>query len=160
MQGVRRFEKYGTVEQKVREVVNGIPDVHYLFNNWAQANVSMDRIEGPTIIYVLPPSGELEFKWSQVKDIPSVQIAFVAPTDFDFGSEENDNIIEQMRRLCIKFVLAINESELFAKIEGRLEYRVLYDYFDQNVTGIVITPPLVEENGVILCEIERRENDE
>lgn len=153
--------KYGTVEQKIRTIVESMgADVSYMFKNWSQANVEIDHIDGPTIIYVLPPSGDLDFGYSQVKDYPQSQIAFVASTEFDFEGEENDNIIEQMKRLCIRFVKSLNESGLFEIIEGRLSYRVLYDYFDQNVTGIVITPPLIEEEGVIICEDEHRAEDE
>lgn len=64
-----------------------------------------------------------------------------------------------MKRLCIRFVVELNKSGLFEPIEGRLRYRVLYDHFDQNVTGIVITPPLIEEEGVIVCEEEYRTDD-
>lgn len=153
--------RYGTVEQKIRSIVESMGDgIVYMFKNWSQANDEIDHIDGPTIIYVLPPSGELDFDYSQVKDYPYSQIAFVASTEFDFEGEENDNIIEQMKRLCIRFVKSLNESGLFEPIEGRLTYRVLYDYFDQNVTGIVITPPLIEEDGVIICEDEHRTEDE
>lgn len=153
--------KYGTVEQKIRTIVESMgADVTYMFKNWSQANDEIDHIDGPTIIYVLPPSGDLDFGYSQVKDYPQSQIAFVASTEFDFEGEENDNIIEQMKRLCIRFVKSLNESGLFEIIEGRLSYRVLYDYFDQNVTGIVITPPLIEEEGVIICDDEYRAGDE
>lgn len=153
--------RYGTVEQKIRSIVESMGDgVNYMFKNWSQANDEIDHIDGPTIIYVLPPSGELDFDYSQVKDYPQSQIAFVASTEFDFEGEENDNIIERMKRLCIRFIKSLNASGLFELIEGRLSYRVLYDYFDQNVTGIVITPPLIEEEGVIICEDEHRTEDE
>lgn len=153
--------RYGTVEQKIRSIVESMGDgVNYMFKNWSQANDEIDHIDGPTIIYVLPPSGELDFDYSQVKDYPLSQIAFVASTEFDFEGEENDNIIERMKRLCIRFIKSLNASGLFELIEGRLSYRVLYDYFDQNVTGIVITPPLIEEEGVIICEDEHRTEDE
>lgn len=152
--------RYGTVEQKIRSIVESLEGVAYMFKNWSQANDEIDHIDGPTIIYVLPPSGDLDFDYSQVRDYPQSQIAFVASTEFDFEGEENDNIIEQMKRLCIRFVKSLNESGLFEQIEGRLSYRVLYDYFDQNVTGIVITPPLIEEEGVIICSDEHRSEDE
>lgn len=158
---LKGIAKYGTVEQKVRTIVESMgEDVSYMFKNWSQANEEIDHIDGPTIIYVLPPSGDLDFGYSQVKDYPQSQIAFVASTEFDFEGEENDNIIEQMKRLCIRFVKSLNQSGLFEPIEGRLTYRVLYDYFDQNVTGVVITPPLVEEEGVFICEEEYRTEDE
>lgn len=161
MEELKGTAKYGTVEKKIRTIVESMgADVTYMFKNWAQANDEIDHIDGPTIIYVLPPSGDLDFGYSQVKDYPQSQIAFVASTEFDFEGEENDNIIEQMKRLCICFIKKLNESGLFEMIEGRITYRVLYDYFDQNVTGIVITPPLVEEEGVFICADEYRTEDE
>lgn len=152
--------RYGTVELKIRKIAESLEGVNYMFNNWAQANVAIDNVDGPTIIYVLPPSGELDFHYTRVRDYPQCQIAFVASTEFDFDSVENDNIIEQMKRLCIKFINKLNESGMFEMIEGRLTYRVLYDFLDQNVTGIVITPQLKEEEGVIICEEEYRDEDE
>ena len=74
--------------------------------------------------------------------------------------EANDDVIEQMKRLCVKFVKALNGSGLFKQIEGKLPYQVLYDHLDQNVTGIVIEPPLEEEEGIIICEDEVRAEDE
>lgn len=158
-------KKYVTVETKVRRVVESMnADAEYLFMNWAQANVAMDAITKPTIVYVLPPSGKLDFGYARVKDYPETQIAFLSPTDFDFDGTENDNIIEQMKRLAVKFVKVLNESELFESIEGEQSYQVVYDFLDQNVTGVVLNLTLKEEKGLIMCGKEIREetieNDE
>lgn len=142
----------GTVEGKVRTIVEAMgEDVEYMFANWAQANVSIDKVKRPTIIYVLPPSGTLDFSWKDVKDRPNSQIAFVCNTKFDFNGHENDGIIEAMKRLCIRFVRSLNESGMFETIEGSVPYRVLYDHLDVNVTGIVIEPTLKEVVGITVC---------
>ncbi len=149
---LKNIAEHGTVEKKIHKIVDSMgADVAYQFMNWAQANVELDRVDKPSVIYILPPAGELDFGWAQVKDRPDAQIAFVAPTDFDFDGEENDDIIEQMKRLCIRFVKTLNESGLFEQIEGKQPYRVLYDYLDRNVTGIVIEPKLKEEEGILIC---------
>lgn len=149
---LKNIAEHGTVEKKIHKIVDSMgSDVAYQFMNWAQANVELDRVDKPSVIYILPPAGELDFGWAQVKDRPDAQIAFVAPTDFDFDGEENDDIIEQMKRLCIRFIKKLNESGLFEQIEGRQPYRVLYDYLDRNVTGIVIEPKLKEEEGILIC---------
>lgn len=149
------LKEYVTVEQKVHEIVNKMPcDAEYLFMNWAQANVAIRDIEKPTIVYVLPPAGKLDFSYARVKDYPETQIGFLAPTDFDFDGHENDNIVEQMKRLAILFVKVLNLSEYFELIEGNVSYQVVYDYLDQNVTGIVITLKLKEVNGVVICDDE------
>lgn len=151
--------KLGTVEGKIRAIVDSLGQgVEYRFMNWAQANVEMDKVVGPTIIYILPPSGDFYFSWQEVKDYPEAQIAFVCSTEFDFESDENDALVEEMKRLCIRFVRALNKSGYFAEIEGKLPYQVLYDHLDENVTGIVITPKLEEEAGMKICDdIERVE---
>ena len=159
---LKNIEIHGTVEKKIRSIVESMgADVAYMFMNWAQANEAIDDVEKPTVVYILPPAGDLDFKWSQVKDSPDTQIAFLASTEFDFEGEANDDIIEQMKRLCIRFVKAFNESGLFEQIEGKLPYKVLYDHLDHNVTGIVITPKIKEEEGVIICgDNEVRNEDE
>lgn len=143
---------FGTVEDKIRAIVNSMnEDVEYQFVNWAQANVALDKVDKPTIVYVLPPSGTLSFSWKDVKDSPNSQIAFICNTKFDFNGRENDGIIEAMKRLCIRFIRKFNESDLFEPIDGLIQYRVLYDYLDVNVTGIVIEPTLNEIDGISLC---------
>lgn len=148
-------EALGTVEGKIRKVVESMnEDVEYLFYDWARANVELDRIDKPTIVYVLPPSGDfyISSHLQEIRDFPEAQIAFLSRTDFDFECDENDAIVEQMKRLCIRFIKALNNSGYFAYIEGKLPYQVLYDKLDDNVTGIVITPTLEEEEGVSLCD--------
>lgn len=152
----------GTVEGKIQAIVKSMnEDVEYQFMNWAQANVQLDKVSKPTIVYVLPPSGTLSFSWKDVKDSPNSQIAFVCNTKFDFNGQENDGIIEAMKRLCIRFIRKLNESNLFEPIDGSILYRVLYDYLDANVTGVVIEPTLIEVDGVSLCSepFERKESD-
>lgn len=158
---LKGIKKYGTVEAKVRKVAESMgEDVEYLFMNWSQANVAMDAITKPSVVYVLPPSGKLDFSYARVKDYPETQIGFLAPTDFDFDGTENDNIIEQMKRLAIKFVKALNASKCFELIEGKQTYQVVYDFLDQNVTGIVLNLPLEEVDGIIICDEESRYEDE
>lgn len=151
----------GTVEGKVRKIVESLgEDVDYLFCNWAQTNVALDKMTKPTIIYVLPPSGSLHFTWREVLDSPNAMIAFVSPTDFDFDGAKNDGIIEAMKRLCIRFIRALNGSGYFVELDDDIQYQVLYDHLDENLTGIVISPTLIEEEGVNLCNEPERLGDE
>lgn len=152
--------EYSTVEAKIRAIVSRMgDDVAYLFCNWAQANKEIDHIDKSTVVYVLPANGEMDFSFSQVKDCPETLIAFVDVTEFDFHGQENDCIIERMKRLAALFVKTLNESGYFEKIEGRVPYRVLYDTFDKNVTGIVISPKLEEVDGIRMCDIIARVDD-
>lgn len=142
----------GTVEKKIHAIVDRMgADVEYLFMNWAQTNVEIDNITKPTVVYVLPPAGSLSFHRMRVYDYPETQIGFLSPTDFDFEGEENDGIIEYMKRLAVLFIKTLNESDEFEMIEGPVQYQVVYDYLDQNVTGIIISLKLKEECGISVC---------
>lgn len=146
-----------TVEDKIRFIVEQQfkpQGVEYLFMNWAQANVALDKVTSPTIVYVLPPSGNLDFnqRRSMVYDAPNAMIAFLAPTDFDFDGQANDDVIENMKRLAIAFIEAVNISGMFENVEGRQQYNVVYDFLDDNVTGITIEPYLKEICGIVMCQ--------
>ena len=145
------------MEGKIRDIVTKMgEDVEYRFMNWAQLNVEMDKITRPTIVYVLPPSGDfyVDSLRQEIRDFPEAQIGFLCSTEFDFENDENDALIEQMKRLCYRFLKAFNESGYFSPIEGKLPYQLLYDHLDENVTGVVITPIIEEEEGVSICEDE------
>lgn len=156
-----RVKRYGTVEDKVHRIVRMMgEDCAYLFKNWPQVNVSLDDVTKPSVVYMLPASGKLNISYARVKDAPETNIFFLCPTDFDFNGHVNDNIVERMKRLCIKFIKTLNESGLFEVLEGELEYQVVYDARDQNVTGIGITPILKEVEGVAICDDIARDEDE
>lgn len=141
-----------SVERKIKSVVEAMNgSINYLFANWAQANVAIGKVEGPTIIYVLPASGDLDVSWREIKDGPEAKIAFVDKTEFDFDGEENDEIIERMKHLCYQFIKQLNESDLFEQIEGRVHYQVIYNHLDENITGILITLTIKEIEGTSLC---------
>lgn len=144
------------VESKIRVIWedNFISECDYLFLNWAQANVALDGIKRPTIVYVLPPSGNLYLEWHQTTDRPTTQIAFLCNTEFDFDTLENDALMVAMKTLAARFIRAINESGYFEPIDYKTEipYQCVYDYLDQNVTGVLITLELKEKEGLSACE--------
>lgn len=137
-----------SVQRRIKAVAEHFTGCEYRFMNWTQLNVELDRIEKPTICYILPPSGSLtpERGATIFTDRPETQIAFLAPTEFDFDGEENDDIIELMKLLAIMFIKELNRSGYFEFIDGeQIEYQVAYDTADDNVTGILVTLPIVEQ---------------
>lgn len=144
----------GSVEGKIRAIAADFTDFEYMFADYSQANVRLDRIKKPTILYVLPPSGTLDFRSFRhdVVDSPEVQLWFLCPTKFDFKSAENECRVEAMKRAGIMFIDAINKSELFEPIDGSVPYQVAYDAFDANLTGICLKPSLKELTGIRLCD--------
>lgn len=163
--------QYGTVEGKVRSVVMSmgealVPEmgadacvstpaygkVHYTFNDWTRANIDIDKIPLPCIVYILPPSGTFLLKNGHAKDIPEAAIAFLDRTVLDDNSVIDDSVVEKMKRLALAFIDSVNGSGLFETVEGELRYQVPVDILDSIVSGIIIHPKLKEVAGVRLCD--------
>lgn len=147
---IRREGYLGSVEAKIRYIAEQFEDCFYMFADYSQANVMFDRIKRPTILYVLPASGQMRIRKDAVIDKPSVMLWFLCPADFDFHGEENECRVEAMKRLGIRFIDAVNKSGLFEYVEY-IPYQVAYDSFDANLTGVCFTPTLEEKHGVSLC---------
>lgn len=139
-----------TVEEKVRKIVEQM-GVTYLFENWQAANVRLDKMQLPAVMYVLPASGNLNVGLMQMKDFPNCMIAFMDKTKHDFSGEENDMVIERCKSLAREFILNVNRSGMFEPVQGNIQYSVFYDKLDVNVTGIVIQIPLKEIRGIVIC---------
>ena len=139
-----------TVEEKVRKIVEQM-GVTYLFENWQAANVRLDKMQLPAVMYVLPASGSLNVGLMQLKDYPNCMIAFMDKTKHDFSGEENDSVIEGCKSLAKEFILRVNRSGVFEPVQGDIQYSVFYDKLDVNVTGIVIQVPLKEIKGLVMC---------
>jgi len=144
-----------SVESMVRHIIEEQwkPNADYMFCNWYQANVSMADITKPVIVYVTPPSGSLYPMWNQTTDHPQSLVAFLVKTDFDFDSKENDKLMQSMKELAANFVNEVNKSGLFERIPDKQEipYQAVYDFLDENVTGIILTVKLNALNGIKMC---------
>ena len=84
-----------SVERKIASVAEKLKDITYLFDNWATANVRLDKMPLPAMINLLPVSGKFVISRTQLKDCPNCMIAFADKTEFDFDGKENDTIILQ-----------------------------------------------------------------
>lgn len=139
-----------TIEQKIKSVIDGM-GVLYLFENWATANVELDRSAFPVVLNVLPVSGKFSVGKTQLKDCPNCMFAFLDEIDLDVSGVENDAVIERMKILAKEFIKEMNKSGLFEYLEGDFPYSVVYDKLDVNVTGIVVEMQVKECSGFSLC---------
>ena len=140
-----------SVERKIASVAAKLEDVTYLYDNWATANVRLDRLEFPAIINLLPVSGRFDISRTQLRDCPECMIAFADKTRFDFDGVENDEVIERCKALAVRFIRELNKSGLFEWTSTDIRYSLFYDKLDVNITGIVLELNLKEVVGVSLC---------
>ena len=139
-----------TVQEKIKSILEGMGE-NYMYDNWTNANVRLDKGTFPCVIDLLPVSGSFEFGKAQIKDKPNMMLAFVDKADFDFSGEDNGKVVEECKKRAKAFLLALNKSGAFYPIEGDIPYSVFYDKFDVNVTGIAIEFQPRETIGTVLC---------
>ena len=140
-----------SVERKMASVAEKLKGITYLFDNWATANVRLDKMPLPAIINLLPVSGKFIISRTQLRDFPNCMIAFADKTEFDFDGKENDTIIERCKEHAVNFIRELNKSGLFEWVSDEVPYSIFYDKLDVNVTGIVIELKLKEVQGVSMC---------
>jgi len=138
------------VDLKIKAIVEQMHGISYEFNDWTRANVNFDNLPLPCCLNVLPPAGQLNFKNGNVRDRVYAQIAFLDKTDFDFEGEENEIIVEKMKKYAVQFVYLANESRLIKILPETINYSVVYDKLDVNVTGVVLSATIEEFQGVCI----------
>lgn len=140
-----------SVERKMASVAEKLKGITYLFDNWATANVRLDKMPLPAIINLLPVSGKFIISRTQLRDCPNCMIAFADKTEFDFDGKENDTEAERCKEHAVNFIRELNKSGLFEWVSDEVPYSIFYDKLDVNVTGIVIELKLKEVQGVSMC---------
>ena len=110
--------------------------ISYKFNDWTRANVNFDFKQLPVCLYILPVSGQINFKNGNVRDNPNALIAFLDKAEFDFEGVENEVTVERMKYYAVEFISRVNQSGLFKQLPENIPYSVVYDKLDVNLTGI------------------------
>lgn len=144
-------DQLGTVEGKVRTVAKTVRGINYIYNDWTKANVDLDKVPTPCIIFIQPASGNFDIHNGKVKDMPDAAIAFLDRTVHDDDAVSEDCVVERMKRLALLFIDALNKSGYFETIQGVVKYQVPIDTTDSIVSGVIIEPVLKETTGMALC---------
>ena len=144
-------KQLGTVEGKIRAIAVGL-GVNYEFNDWTKGNVDLDKVPTPCIVYIQPPAGRLNFDRGIAKDYPDCGIAFLDRTDHDDDAVVEDNVVERMKRLAMRFIDAMNNSGWFEHIEGDVPYQVPIDELDSINSGIFLQFTPKEKKGIPMCD--------
>lgn len=139
-----------SVERKIASIAEQL-GITYLYDNWATANVRLDKEKMPVMINVLPVSGKFSLSRVQIRDCPNCMLAFADLAELDFDGVDNDEVIECCKSHAIDFIKGLNNSGLFEPVDGDITYSVFYDKLDVNITGIVIELQLKEVHGVPMC---------
>lgn len=138
------------VEEKIRTLLESLGE-NYMFEDWSVANVRIDRFPLPCVLNVLPVSGTLEVSNTQLRDKPSMMIAFMDKVSFDASGDQRSEVVERCKDRAKAFILTLNKSDLFYPVEGEIRYSVFYDKLNVSVAGVMIEFTPRERKGIVIC---------
>lgn len=141
------------VKNKVKQIVDDMKSLHFVYDDWARANVRFDREQLPAFLFILPVAGAMHYKNNNFRDAPKCLFAFIDKTEFDFDGETNEAIVDRMKNEAKRFIVAVQESGHFKPIAEKIPYSVLYDQLDPNVTGVVVEMQLEEIIGDCVAQL-------
>lgn len=135
------------VKDKVKELVEQMGRLNFVYDDWARANVRLDNEQLPAFLFLVPVAGELHLKNNNFRDAPHCLFAFLDRAEFDFDGEENESTIDRMKHEAKRFVAELQASGKFKTITEPIRYTLVYDELDPNLTGIVLEMQLEETMG-------------
>lgn len=138
-----------TVQDKLKQVAESL-GVSFIFEDWTLANIEIDNQPLPAVVYVLPASGELDFKNGNIRDNQNGMLAFLDKVELDSNGQENDSVVDRMKSLAMNFIVKLNHAGYFEKLGGVMKYQVVYNKLNAVTSGIVFEVTLKEIAGI--CE--------
>lgn len=135
------------VKDKVKELVEDMGRLNFVYDDWARANVRLDNEQLPAFLFIVPVAGELHMKNNNFRDAPHCLFAFLDRAEFDFDGEENESTIDRMKTEAKRFIVALQQSGKFKPQDEPIKYSLVYDELDPNLTGIVLEMQLEETVG-------------
>lgn len=81
---------------------------------------------------------------------PQVEVNFLELSEFDYNSLENDAIVDRMKELAKKFLLAYEDSGLFEPLT-EVPFNQVYHQYDEHLAGVALTINVRELNSQSTC---------
>lgn len=140
-----------------------------LYNDWNRLNKDTDKLSKsisdkdpkfPAVYIVIPAQGSVDSRFGRYRQSGILTINFLIETleRADFDGIENESRIEQMKYLAIRFLYHFEKSRLFEPLGDIIEFRNLYMITDNSLTGVSITIPVKELEGICFDDVEEEED--
>ena len=137
------------IKNSVREALGDEYPFYYLSDN--QANLETGRMEFPCAVLRLITDGEIVQEAQQAKERVAAALFFLDLTEFDFDSEENEQIIEERKADALLWLLSVARSREL-RVNPPTRTSRVYDRFDDIVTGYGLLAEVKELDGVAACQ--------
>ena len=135
--------------KKIKAIAEAL-DYHFFYDSGAGiesaiANATIADDETIVFAYLLSATS-----LSEGKESGQIGIFFYRLTEFDFGALENDAIQEETKKDAVRFLMAVDKTNLLTYSEPVSISRG-WDALGANMTGVAITANFSEVLGVSQC---------
>lgn len=141
-----------------------------LYNDWNRLNKDTDKLSKsisdkdpkfPAVYIVIPAQGSVDSRFGRYRQSSILTINFLIETleRADFDGVENESRIEAMKYLAIRFLYHFEKSRLFEPLTDIVDFRNLYMITDNSLTGVSITIPVKELEGICFDDVEEEEEE-
>lgn len=141
-----------------------------LYNDWNRLNKDTDKLSKsisdkdpkfPAVYIVIPAQGSVDSRFGRYRQSSILTINFLIETleRADFDGVENESRIEAMKYLAIRFLYHFENSRLFEPLADIIDFRNLYMVTDNSLTGVSITIPVKELEGICFDDVEEEEEE-
>lgn len=102
----------------------------------------------PVMLYVQAIDGSFRVNaQGAVIDAPECDVCFMLPMPFQARGPETVKVAEELNRLAVSFVHAVNRCPWLQPIAGPIRYTLAYDDFDANLCVLTMNMTLTEAVG-------------
>lgn len=136
----------------IREIIKDIagkefPKWTYLYDDWNTADIKLEKLSYPSIVCVIPQSGQTEVKNGRIYDTVNIAVAFLDIVPKGADGEDNGEAIDRMKVAGAKFIKCINNSHKFESLDGKQYYQTIIERFSTIVSGVLYSFQLTQKIG-------------
>ena len=144
-----------TIIEKIRASIQAVhgSDFPVYYHDDPTMNLIADTMKLPAAIVQLITQGTIDQQSGQYREVVSAAVFFVDKSEFDFNADDNEQVIDQCKRRCLRWLAALPMDAHLDLVRWERTSRV-YERFDSILTGFAVLVDLREREGVTDCEIE------
>lgn len=148
-----------TIQDKLKAVTTTVDStLTYMYDDWHRFNKRVSKLAKadvatlgvdklPGVFVLLQPSGRFHLANGNLRDYPDYQVCFLRDANREFDGLANDTLVEQMKLLAIKWILAYNASGYFEPLPKDLTYSPIYEMLADKLTGVMLSIRVEELTG-------------
>ena len=109
-----------TIIEKIRASIQAVhgSDFKVYYHDDVTLNELADTMELPSAIVTLITQGTIDEQSGQYREVVSAAVFFVDKSEFDFDADENEKIIDQCKRRCLRWLAALPMDDELAALDG------------------------------------------